>query len=508
MRSLLSVLLGLTGVCGVSAQQVYKSYPAPVMTEEVQALKNASVLWKSRNNATPLPASVDNSLNKYFPPVFSQLGGSCAQSSGIRYLFTYEMNRVLGRPADIPANIFSYFYTWNFINEGKDQGGFAEEGLSIARNCGVMSLAEFPDQSSAYAFRWMSGYDKYIRAMHYRVSNVLTLEVTNQEGIDNLKRYLYNEGNGGHLVTYSANAQNWKINDHYTGPSQTGYKSLLTQLATEGAHAMTIVGYDDTVEFMSPSGLTYGAFIVVNSYGEWFHDKGRYYLPYYFFLQERASNLLSHNVTGMEATYHTPKLIFKMKVSYNSRNDLAVLIGAADKPYAESPSVSFPSSIINNQGGDHPMQGAYEGNDLEIAFDASSLVSKMEGFKEPKFFLSVVRSQRGTLGSGVINHFSVLDYREDPENPKEYVCRDIQNTELLTGTNLFTIATTPLLVTSASGFSWMDAMQQLYQTTFVVRTAKGRYAKVQFLEYDKGAGKVKIKYLYQPDGSQNLKSVL
>ena len=37
-----------------------------------------------------LPSSVDNSKEKYFPPIFSQIGNSCSQASSIGYVFTYE----------------------------------------------------------------------------------------------------------------------------------------------------------------------------------------------------------------------------------------------------------------------------------------------------------------------------------------------------------------------------------------------------------------------------------
>ena len=46
-----------------------------------------------------IPASVDNSKLKYFPPLINQIGGSCAQASYIGYMFTYEMNRLLDRDA-------------------------------------------------------------------------------------------------------------------------------------------------------------------------------------------------------------------------------------------------------------------------------------------------------------------------------------------------------------------------------------------------------------------------
>ncbi|UKI39457.1 MAG: C1 family peptidase [Alistipes putredinis] len=300
--------------------QPRKSYPVPVKTPEVQRLLEQRRLW-TPSAREALPQSVDNSVSEHFPAIFSQIGGSCAQSSGIRYMFTYEMNRCLGRKATAPDNVFSYFYTWNFLNNGMDEGGWSEQGLNIARSTGVMNLADFPDQTSAYQFRWQSGYDKYIRAMHYRVDEILSMPVTSEAEIEVVKSYLAQGG----VVTYSSYSSDWKMNDYYDGPSQTGYRSLLTRLATTGAHAMTIAGYDDTVEFTPEGGEpTTGAFIVVNSWGSYSHDNGRFYLPYYFFLQKYADgNMLSDDVTGITVKYHEPKIIFKVGLTYTSRNDLA-----------------------------------------------------------------------------------------------------------------------------------------------------------------------------------------
>ena len=86
------------------------------MRAQVPVVKKAPMAVTSE-----LPSSVDNSLNKYFPPLIDQKGGSCAQASAIGYMYTYEMNRLLDRDASASAaNRFSYQYTYNFVNEGHD----------------------------------------------------------------------------------------------------------------------------------------------------------------------------------------------------------------------------------------------------------------------------------------------------------------------------------------------------------------------------------------------------
>ena len=58
--------------------------------------------------AFSLPVSVDNSTSTAFPPIIDQTGGSCAQASGIGYMFTYEVNTLLHRNAS--ASVFVSFY--------------------------------------------------------------------------------------------------------------------------------------------------------------------------------------------------------------------------------------------------------------------------------------------------------------------------------------------------------------------------------------------------------------
>ena len=41
----------------------------------------------------------------------------------------------------------------------------------------------------------------------------------------------------------------------------------------------------------------------------------------------------------------------------------------------------------------------------------------------------------------------------------------------------------------------------------MLRTASGKYAKFEVTDYDRGAGRVTIKYLYQGDGTRNLNSL-
>lgn len=460
-----------------------------------------------------MPAGVDNSKMKYFPPLINQIGGSCAQASYIGYMFTYEMNRLLDRDASASKDYqFSYLYTWNFINDGKDEGSLGTDGLQIAFEGGIATEADFPSQNNQYQFKWTTGYDSYLKALHNRVTKIRTFEVIDRAGIDKVRNYLWNRGEPGKpggIVTFSSRSSGWKISTNYTGPSATGYKALLTQLAPDGAHAMTIVGYDDLVEFTAPDGtLTKGAFIVCNTWGEnhFAHDRGRYYLPYYFWEQsDRTNSELSRDMCGTDVEYREPKVVFRVKLNYTSRNDLSFRIGVSNKASDNIPVHDYLVPIANYQGGDYPMQGSSGSPEIEFAFDFSSYVQNIHDSEEPKFFLTVSRNKRGKeLGTGKMLAFSVCDYRENPSSPKVYECKDIAGKEIKSGNNIFSIETVAAKTTSYSKVQWLGQSGQPAAAPLVLKTADGKYVKMRFSDYNRQDGTIKLKYVYAPDGCLKL----
>lgn len=456
-------------------------------TLRIKRLLVAAAIVSGCAKGFALPSFVDNSKLTYFPPLIDQKGGSCAQASGIGYMFTYEINRMLNRNASASeANQFAYLFTWNMVNDGDDNGGFVDEGLVIARNFGVMTEADY-GYSSVYQFKWASGYEKYHNAARYRVKRINKFEAATNADIEAIKKYLCDHGNGdksGGVLTFSTRSSNWTINNNYSGPSLTGYKSILTKLATEGAHALTIAGYDDAVESTDAEGNKhYGAFIVVNTWGRWWSDEGRFYLPYFYFTdRENVSELeLSSTMQGCDVYYHEPKVMFKIRVNYSSRNDLRLTYGVNANPYALAAVSNYNSIIVSNQGGDHPMTGSYGPEDtrniLEFGVDLTDNLPS-DNFNCGRYFLNIVRSQRGKAGAGTVDWFSVFDYRG--EKPVEYVCRNIKGKTLQLGSNKFSVSTLHPGHFSASNVSALDESGNINGNTILVRTVNGHIAKLKF----------------------------
>lgn len=457
-----------------------------------------------------LPSSVDNTLNKYFPPLIDQKGGSCAQASAIGYMYTYEMNRLLDRDASASAaNRFSYQYTYNFVNEGHDNGSFGWDGLGLATANGVITEEDWP-ASGATSFKWATGYEKYLTAIHYRAKSFEMIPLEKWDDLAAIKQFLFNrgvEGSAGGVVVFSTYAGDWGMDKSYAGPSETGYKCIQTKLGTDGGHALTIAGYDDLVEFTTPSGeVTRGAFIVVNTWGAYAHDNGRFYLPYWFFFNYTKDTKMSDYVTSVEPYYQEPKIVFKVGVECDSRDDLSFQLGVSDNPSDKVPRHKMQVRIADHQGGDHPMQGAWWPNDIEFGFDFSSVAHLVDEIENPNYFLIVARYARGSKEASVarLTGFSVYDYRESMTNPKVFEYDG--GGDLEKGLNYYSIYTVPPVKTSYSPVEWISAQtSQPVSAPLAVRTASGKYAKVRFSEYDRSAGTIRIKYVYNPEGGRNLK---
>lgn len=424
-------------------------------------IENAISNNKSLCGATKLPSHVDNSLNKYFPLTISQIGGSCAMASGVGYVYTYEMNFLLDRDGKKLENNFAYMQMWNYLNEGTGKGSFAPDGWDLIQDNGVAPASIFNIKSTDAGAKtqWLSGYDKYFEAMHYRVKSKAKF-VPYPDGykgdfvnvIPSMKQYLFDHANGskvGGLIVFTAYADPLDCDKNYKGPSETGYKSIIAFFPKTGAHAMCFVGYDDKVEFdINKNGTIEddekGAFVAMNSWGANWGDKGRYYVPYKLIKLKKGSEggtgTGSKNCYIVTPEYRKPKLTFKATISHISRNDIAIKIGVSTKKNATGPEIIKDKTVMYHQGGDLYMQGIAStgGKEIEIGIDASEFSEYIGEDKNATFFFEIVDKTFGKAGEGRLTSCSLIDYTLNPTTPKQYLSK-ISNPKIFE--NNTTIAT-------------------------------------------------------------------
>ena len=426
-RILLLTLLFFTVSGGLHAQYIIR----PGSNLPRLQLRNAGNRAPGRDG---LPDFVDNSLSPFFPDIVYQYGGSCAQASGIHYLFTYEMNRTLERAVQgKAANTFSYRWIWNLLNEGKDQGGITSDGIEITMTAGCMTVADFGDES-AYDFRWPTGYEKYHRAMAYKTKSASTVNLRSVDGINTLMNYMYDKQDGhtgGGIASFSISSDNWGY-EEYNGPSLTNYKTIINLKGKGGAHAMTLVGYDLSVEYdCDGDGMISdderGAFILVNSWGTWWGTDGRAYIPFCYFShagQDYAMDSWDAQALCIETEYKKPVIGLRLKLSYSSRNDLNIRFGAADGYQAtksdKGAMLNYP--IMRAQGGDHNMQGTMfsSGQSIEMGFDLSDLKDATDRMKAPCWLIILSKTVTGKSGTGHLVDATVYDYANDTAYTKVF----------------------------------------------------------------------------------------
>lgn len=474
------------------------------LTAAQKEIRQAMPEWRpaARGVSDELPVTVDNSRLKYFPGVFNQgSNNSCSQASGVRYVYTYEVNRLLDRDASEPANVFCYHFTWNFLNDGENQGSHAFLGYDLMKECGALNMVQMPDQEYSYAqqTQWLSGYQTYIDAMNYRVESYYRINLKTREGLDRLRRYLYDHGDGsasGGVATISYQTDDWGYKT-YSGPGSTSIRSIVTREGSDGPHAITVVGYDDAVEYDFDgngqiSDDERGALIFINSWGDIWGTQGKCYLPYSVVLADVGVGGLSEGdaeACVVRPLLEAPRMVFKVKLQYDRRNELSLILGAADGDEATAPLYEMTPTLLNHQGGPNPMQGNNAADDIEIAFCFDRYYDRVNAFSAPKFFLTVRRV--AATGKGRLVEFSVVDLI----NGMEYRSSR-RNIDLTGGQIVMTTGSAPVSVyTSYSRWLWLvPGTSTPMPSTFVITTANGQKRKFKVNGYDAKSGKMTIKH--------------
>jgi len=380
-----------------------------------------------------LPYRINNSKQPYFRSIVLQADGSCSQNSGIAYVFTYEINFLRGIHSTDSNNLYPSHFTYNFLNGGDGKNGSNyTDGWQIVKENGVPDLKTYGGLNPLDDDGWMSGYDKYKTGMVNRVSDYYRIKINTPKGLETLKRWIYDHGNGsslGGLACFSAG-----IASATNRPIPLGLyearKRIITKWSDPVDHAMTFVGYDDSVRFDFNNDKKYtnniditgdsivdmrdweiGALILANSWGLSWGDSGFAYCPYRLL----ALPVSEGGISGGQAYVvipkisYQPKMTLRLKLNHNKRNQLTVRTGVAEYLYASKPDFQISFTALAEKGGALPLQD--EDNDtLEIGLDISPLIA--QNICEPVvFFLNIIEDDGDTTGFGNLLSWSINDFR-------------------------------------------------------------------------------------------------
>ncbi len=400
-----------------------------------------------------LPDHWNNAETKHFPPVFNQAGGSCGSASRISYMFTHEINSLRDADASLLENQYPSHFVWLFTSGNDGKEAFVENiGVPNVVMYGGRTYSELfgYQEDTNNDFGWMTGYDRWMNAIGNRMTapTFVPYSLDTKEGQLAAKAWLYNHAgdtdfkSGGLIGLGVASGGNWQRIPKSSANDAAGVTNMyyVHRWGTQVDHAVTMVGYDDRIEFdLDGDGKVgeegeVGAWIIVNSWGDWC-NKGFIYCPYAY--AGPVSNQTTGAMTGGYWTgelYHArknfrPLRAIKLKMDYTHRSELLLQVGiSTDLDATEPESVvdmhHFRYAGDGNNGNTSPapripMLGSWQGklnhSPMELMYDVTDFSATFDQNKPLKYFFIINRKKSTNAGTGNIYEASIVDMDADRE---------------------------------------------------------------------------------------------
>lgn len=459
---------------------------------EYTARRNARA--EGREAQIQLPPMVNNGEDKYFPPIFNQDGGSCGSAQNIGYMFTHEMNAWRDLDASLPENQYPTHFTWllTYSNSGKEEMAMANGIPSVATYGGRTYSRLFGAQTCDDSdFGWMQGYDKWYSAMWNRAAGSFSLSATNTpEGRRELKEWLYNHSgdetmhSGGIVGIGLAAYGTWAAiptTEANKAAGVSGMKYVKTWGDTYN-HAVTICGYDDRIEFdLDEDGVIgeveedeVGAWIIANSWGDGWENKGFIYCPYKYSYSVGTSTMAWTPGSYYIRRDYRPLRTIKLLMEYSHRSEIMLCAGVSANLEATTPDkvVNFEHFKYAGNGAQispdpaMPMLGRWADGihyePMEFGYDLTDLTAGFDRTKPLKYFF-MVKTKGTAQGEGRILSASFMNYETDihgveiPFDQQNVEIQNAGNTTIITcvvpGEQIYP----PTNLQMADGVLWWEA---------------------------------------------------
>ena len=430
--------------------------PEPSLLKFKQMSGNSSRAKAMRKvTASELPDHWNNADFKHFPAVFNQSGGSCGSASRISYMFTHEMNSFRDADASDLYNRYPSHFVWllTYGNSGKD--AFVQHvGVPSAKTYGGITTSSIYGSNADTNdnnFGWMQGYEKWYEGFFNRMLKPTSnpYHVGTETGRLAAKAWLYNHAgdtdfhSGGLIGLGVASSGNWQRIPATANNTAAGVSNMYYVHAwgTQVDHAVTMVGWDDRIEFdLDGNGVAgevdkdeVGAWIIVNSWGNWCNG-GFIYCPY------ANAGPTGSKYGGSWGGYWTGELYkvrknyrplrtIKLKMQYSRRSELKLQCGVsadvnATKPESTIDMHHFIYAGDGNNGNTNPApevpmlgkwsDGTLHAEAMEFGYDLTDLTEGYDRNKPLKYFF-IVNTKSWAAGEGKILGASMIDYEHDTE---------------------------------------------------------------------------------------------
>ncbi|MBN1309319.1 MAG: hypothetical protein JXA18_15450, partial [Chitinispirillaceae bacterium] len=350
-----------------------------------------------------------------------------------------------------------------------NMGSDPNQAWGIAKAMGIPDVKTYGGFGLGKFNQWVSGYPIYYNAMTNRIDTNFVINTSTAAGITKMKQWLFDHQKGdahGGCLVMCYNASGERIATIGNGLPEAG-KKIMYQFGSDGGHAVTVAGYNDSVRYdynndgrytnSSATDVTtweIGAYLMVNSWGTQFGSSGKVWIPYRMLALGRTGIWQSvlYGMKTRDELAVKPLLTYKIVMSHNQRRNIRLRAGYANSATATAPTgtpMRF-SNAFNYSGGNYSMQGI-NSNPIEIGLDVSSFMEKLTS-SEVSLFL-VIDSKGGT---GNVASFSVLDY-SGGETPVEIACSQT-NVNIPTGTTTLKVTRTlqPLMALTPNGGEMLE----------------------------------------------------
>ena len=347
-----------------------------------------------------ISGNADNSKLSTFPPIGNQLSqGSCAAFSTTYYLMTHMAAMVNGWNVSTgdTSRIFSPKWTYNMVNGGGDNGSWPDEELTVGRDLGLATWAEFPyTGSSGDVLAWSTNSNVWRNAINRRMNDCTTLDMSNTNGLNQLKALLDN----GYVVAFATGAPapypswvNGTISRDLTDLSTSNLVGQIickyVQTSSDG-HGMTVVGYNDHIWCdLNGNGKVdpgeRGALKIANQWGTsgWPCNAGYIWLAYDALWQTSAVpgyNPTANKVPAFQyggaancvylstaRTNYTPQMVASVTVNTANRGSLYMYVGKDATTVTQDPATQwmpealgwFGDGKYNFSGGTSPQDSTF-----------------------------------------------------------------------------------------------------------------------------------------------------
>jgi hypothetical protein len=390
-----------------------------------------------------LPPRVDNSTRPEFPGIYKQKWGTCGQFASVATVFTYEMNVLNGTAADRDATRFPAHFSWNMMNQAKNQGSEAYHGWEVAKRVGIPTAATYGGVRLDTIGLWPKRYEVWREAMEYRVAGYRYTPATSVGQLNEARGWLFDRNRpggkavGGLLAMDGRMGEKEKVTMTIADGEHRAGEDVWIRWGPSGyGHGLACVGYDDEVGYdvnddgritndldlngdgeVTLADWERGAYIVANSWGEKWSKDGRIYLLYSAMIDPtwKRGNYLGR----VEVTRHSPRMTLRLKLSCDDRSDLRTTIGLAGDPVAGAAAHEIAPEAFNgwplfggSGPGRVPLAGPDDPSPIEVGIDLTPLLDELgpDADGEGRLFLNLGRADKskaaGELHEAFVRHYN------------------------------------------------------------------------------------------------------